>query len=245
VPEAEFGEKVHGYFLALMKDFVTPMGLPLVTIPKESFDAILAALTTHLGISHAWLVDAATLTATELVGAVAGVVSVALNWTKDDVKQFSALAGSLGLSSLASANPLLAIVALVSLAQAYQKAAHSGGYGELAKGIAKGGFGTGVSMAAAAIIPGAWVGLMVGICAGVLAHKAFEKGEQVLADVDWTEVAMFVQRYLTPRIMLCAVAPAAETAGLSATAEAAGRMAEAGRLLANQAGGAFARFRRT
>lgn len=191
-----FLERIQGYFLALMKDFVTPMGLPFVTIPKEGFDAAADVLFEHLGVSKAWLVDAASLTATELLGAVIGVVSVALNWSNDDIRRFSSLIGSLGLSSIASTNPMLAIVTLVALARAYQQAAHGGERGALAKGVARGALGAGASMAVASLAPGAWIGLIAIVCVGVVSNKAFDKGEQMLGDVDWAALAQRAQAYL-------------------------------------------------
>ena len=194
--DAPLLEQVQGCFLALMKDFVTPMGLPFATISKESFDGVSEALSDHIGVSNAWLVDAVTLTATELLGSVIGVVSVTLNWSNSDVQKFSGLVGSMGLSSLASGNPVLLVVAVVALARAYQKAAHGDDIRGLAKGVVKGGLGTGFSLAVASLAPPVWIGVIVIICFGVLSGRAFDKGEQVFRDTDWAELSRVVQAYL-------------------------------------------------
>lgn len=78
----------------------------------------------------------------------------------------------MGISSIASANPALAVVTLVTLAKSFIDARQEGNYKEFIEGLAQGGVGTGAFLATAAVVGGpVWVGLLVGMCAGVVVHK--------------------------------------------------------------------------
>ncbi|HSV28267.1 MAG TPA: hypothetical protein VLL76_01875, partial [Candidatus Omnitrophota bacterium] len=62
-----FTAEVLGYAGGLWKDLVTPMGLPVMTFDKADFDQVAGALQDTLGITRAWVADAASFTSTELL----------------------------------------------------------------------------------------------------------------------------------------------------------------------------------
>jgi hypothetical protein len=190
-------EEAGSFLSAIWKDVVTPMGLPIKTLKREEFEATAQVLNETWGISRAWLMDAASFTATEGAGAIVGALAVSLNWKETDVRKFSALVGSFGISAAVSANPFLAVVAIVALAKSFEEARYRKEYGSLIKGASKGGAGTGAFLGATSLVAGpTWVGLMVGVVCAVLAQKGYEKGDEVLRDVSWPDVAKFTTDYL-------------------------------------------------
>ncbi|HEY4743231.1 MAG TPA: hypothetical protein VIH45_01105, partial [Desulfuromonadaceae bacterium] len=132
-------EDVKGYVHALWKDLVTPMGLPVFTVDQVKFHELSARLTDSFGISPVWLKDAISVTATELIGSVTAVLAMSLNWSINDRHKFAGLVGSYGVSTLASANPLLAIVTLVCLARAFQQARIAEDRGRVISSAVRGG----------------------------------------------------------------------------------------------------------
>lgn len=196
-PDDTLLQEAGEYLSAIWKDVVTPMGLPIATLRREQFEAVSRMMGEAFGVSREWLMDAASLTATEGAGAIVGALAVVLNWKETDVKQFAAVVGSFGLSAAVSANPFLALVAIVALARSFQEARYKKEYGSLGRGVLKGGVGTGAFLGAASLVSGpAWIGLMVGIVSAVLAHKGYEKSEKVFHDVKWSQVAKFTKGYL-------------------------------------------------
>ena len=110
-----------------------------------------------------------------LLGTSIGMIAVVLNWDKKQVKEFASLAGSLGISSIANANPALAVVTLATLAKSFIDAKQKGHYSEFVKGLAKGGVGTGAFLATASAIGGpVWIGILAGVCVGAVAHKSMD-----------------------------------------------------------------------
>ena len=196
-PDDTLMQEAGGYLSAIWKDVVTPMGLPVVTLNREQFDVTADIMGEALGVSRDWLMDAASFTATEGAGAVVGALAVALSWSETDIKRFSALVGSFGLSAAVSANPFLAVIAIVALARSFNAARYRKKYGSFSKGILKGGVGTGTFLGATSLVAGpAWIGLMVGVVCAVLAHKGFEKGEEVAKDVSWSDISKFTLNYI-------------------------------------------------
>lgn len=196
-PDDTFSQTVGHYFVALWKDVVTPNGLPFVTFNHDSFQETSGTLHDVLGISTGWLKDWVSYTATEVIGASVGVMAVLLNWKAEDVRRFSNLVGSYGLSAAFGHNPILLLLAVVCLGRAFHEARMKQQYGFLAKDALKGGFGTGVFLAVTSTCaPHIFVGLMFGVCAGVMAHKGFDRGSAALSRVNWSEIASFIYRFL-------------------------------------------------
>jgi len=174
-PDDTFLQEVVGYSTALGKDLSSSVGIPLFDWSKSSYDQVASALSGTFHIPRSWFSDLLHVNATELIGTSIGTIAVALNWNKKQVKEFSSLAGSLGISSIVSANPALAVVTLATLAKSFADAKQKGDYSEFVNGLAKGGIGTGAFLATASAIGGpVWVGLLAGTCVGAVVHKTMD-----------------------------------------------------------------------
>jgi hypothetical protein len=96
----------------------------------------------------------------------------------------------LGISSIASANPALAVVGLVTLAKAFVDARQEGDYRKVVVGFSKRGVGTGAILATAVAIPGpGWVGIVAGMCVGSVVRKTMNT-------VEVSQIASFMETSL-------------------------------------------------
>lgn len=194
-PDDTFLQEVVGYATALGKDLSSSVGVPLFDWSKSSYDQVVGALSTTFDIPKPWFADLLHVNATELVGTTIGAIAVALNWNKKQVREFSSLAGSLGISSIASANPALAVVALAALAKSLVDAKQKGNYSEFVDGLAKGGVGTGAFLVTASAIGGSvWIGILAGMCVGAVVHKTMDA-------VEVSQIATFVEMSLRKAIV--------------------------------------------
>ncbi|MYA50846.1 MAG: hypothetical protein F4Y25_08975 [Chloroflexi bacterium] len=141
-------QEAFGTVLGLLRDGTTSMGLPIVTWDEATFDRVAIALQSHLEIPKGWFYDLNTYDATELLGGTIGTVALFLHWNRADTEAFARLAGGLGLSSIAAANPALLVVTVVALAKAFHEARRTGDYEAFVDGQAKGLVGTGSTLAA-------------------------------------------------------------------------------------------------
>ena len=131
-----------------------------------------------LGISRTWVKDMVTFTATEFIGAVLGALALVLSWNKADVRRFSEIVGSLGLTALVGANPLLVLVTIVGLAKCFHEARHGAGFKRIASGGGRGMVGTTALLGASRLMPApAWVTLMLGVVSYLVAAKLYDKAE--------------------------------------------------------------------
>ncbi|MCY4448429.1 MAG: hypothetical protein OXE02_06255 [Chloroflexi bacterium] len=180
-----------GTVLGLLRDGTTSMGLPIVTWNEATFDRVAEALQSHLEIPKGWFYDLNTYDAAELLGGTIGTVALALRWNRADTEAFARLAGGLGLSSVASANPALLVVTVVALAKAFHEAHRTGDYEGFIDGQAKGLVGTGSTLAAVSVVGVAGgptgVALLAGLTAGLLANRATR-------NVSLTQVSAVVAR---------------------------------------------------
>lgn len=185
-PDDTFLQEVVGYASALGKDLASPVGIPLFGMTKPSYDHVAGFLNTTFHIPKRWFSDMLHVNATELVGASIATISVALNWNKTQTREFAGLAASLGISSIANANPVLAVVSLVTLSKSVMEAKRQGGVTDVVNGLTRGGVGTGVFLATSAVVGGpAWIGLLCGMCVASVAQRATE-------DFDVSEAAAFI-----------------------------------------------------
>ena len=190
-PEEGWVQRAEGYVSALWKDMATPKGIPVVTWDKQAFDAVAGFLNETLGISRNWVKDMATFTATEFVGAVLGAVALALSWDKAELRRFSEIVASLGLSALVGANPILVMVTIVGLAKSFHEARHGAGFKRVLSGGGRGMVGTTALLGASRLMPApAWVTLMLGVVSYLVATKLYDKAEPKAEEVaqivgDW------------------------------------------------------------
>jgi len=189
-PDDTFLQEAVGYISALSKDISTHVGIPLTTWSKSSYDQIANSMDTKFNIPKEWFSDFLHANATEVIGASIGTIAIALNWNDKQAEKFASLAGGLGISAIASANPLLAVVTLVALSKSFVDADQKGDYMEMVNGLSKGGVGTGVFLAASSVIGGpVWVGILAGMCVGVVVHKTMDT-------VDIPQITDFVKTSL-------------------------------------------------
>lgn len=168
------------------------------TVASESFTLV------NLEISSSWLNDLASYDVVELVAGSIGILAVALNWNNDDVEEFSSIVGSIGLSAVVSANPLMLIVTIAALAKAFHSARKSGDWKEFSDGLAKGGICTGAVLLTTSLVSGpSVVVLLTGICVGILAHQATKR-------VSFVEIGQFMVHEIrkAPPLLESAVASA-------------------------------------
>lgn len=185
-----FLQEVIGYATALGKDLSSYVGIPLFDLSKSSYDQVAGALNTTFHIPKSWFADLLHVNATELVGTTIGTIAIALNWNKKQVKEFASLAGSLGIVSIASANPALAVVTLPALAKSFADARQKGDYAEFVNGLAKGRVGTGAFLATASAVGGpVWIGILAGMCVGTIVHRTMHA-------VEVSEIATFMETSL-------------------------------------------------
>jgi len=179
-------DEIGGYFSAIWKDMATPQGVPLVSISRENYEDIADAITQTLGVPRSWVSDALTVNGAELFASSFGVIALALNWSKDDKEKFGEIAATIGLSAAFSANPMMGLVSLVSIAKAFQQGRSKQAYTEVLNGIAKGGIGTGVFIGVSSVVGGpTWVGLLVGLCLAVFARNHLDRKIDVSDLVEW------------------------------------------------------------
>ncbi len=190
LPDDTLLQEIVGYATAAGKDLSSHVGLPLLGMTRDSYNQV-AALTDTFHIPRAWTQDMLHVNGVELVGTAIATLAVALHWTSAETEEFARVAGSLGVSAVASANPTLALVTLAVFAKAFMQAKNKGDYVEAVEGLAKGGVGTGLFLVTASAVTGpisgpVWLGMVAGLCAAAVTHR-------VTRNVHVSDVAAFVQ----------------------------------------------------
>ncbi len=110
-------EQVNGYFGALWKDATTPKGLPFMTMEKQTYDSLANKLSNY-GVSRNWTYDALSYDALEILGAGISAAAVVYFLKTEQIEELSEALGAMGIVSIVSANPLLALVMISSIAYA-------------------------------------------------------------------------------------------------------------------------------
>lgn len=119
--EDTFVQEVMGYASAMTKDFVTTMGMPFKTMEKSTFDSMVDMLSGIPGVDREYLYDLCTTNAAELTASALSVVGLILSFKNDDRKKVGEILGTMGVSTVVSANPILGIITVVATAYAYKK----------------------------------------------------------------------------------------------------------------------------
>ena len=188
-PDDNIAQEAWGFIQGLLRDGTTSKGLPFANWDKATYEQVSSWLDNTFHIPKNWFYDLNSYDAAELLGGAIGAVALALNWNRADTEQFARFVGSMGLASVISANPLLMIVTVVSLAKAFHKAHETGEYAEFLDGQLRGAMGTGATLAAVSLIGAAGgpagAALLTGLIAGVLVNKATKH-------VSITQIGQFV-----------------------------------------------------
>ena len=175
-PDDSIIQEAVGTVSAIFSDFVTVRGIPFFTWDKDTFDSVAGMLESNLHIPKSWFYDLNTINATELLTASIGAFALILNWNSEDREAFAKTIGSTAIVSVIGANPILMVVTLAALAKSFTDARRDGNYTEFVEGLAKGGVVTGVVIASALFVGGpVYVGLLAGICTGVIASTVMNK----------------------------------------------------------------------
>lgn len=119
-PDDSFQQEVLGYVSALWKDVTTTKGLPFVTVSKENFEASVKALDWIPGVDRKYLYDLLSFDAMEILSTSLGAVGVLFALKKKDQKVLAELLGSMGISSILSANPIMGIFVIATAGYAYK-----------------------------------------------------------------------------------------------------------------------------
>ena len=120
-PDAGFARQLGEAVRELWKDMATPRGIPLLTLDKAQFEEFAAFAAEAFGIKRDWLLDMATMTATELGGAAAAGAAFAMGRLQTDSARYFRLCGSLGMSAAVAANPVLAAGVVVTILHAARR----------------------------------------------------------------------------------------------------------------------------
>ncbi|MCY4262559.1 MAG: hypothetical protein OXC97_04495 [Candidatus Dadabacteria bacterium] len=113
------GGQVSGYLNALWKDMTTPKGLPFVTLEKQTYDSAANWMSRTIpGVDKQWVYDAFSYDVFEILSAGISAAAVIYYLDKDQVEELSELLGSMGIVSIVSANPILAMVLISAVAYA-------------------------------------------------------------------------------------------------------------------------------
>ena len=185
-PDDSIIEEAVGTVSAIFHDFVTVRGIPFFTWDKATFDNVAGMLESNLHIPKSWFYDLNTINATELLTASVGTFALILNWNNEDRGAFAKTIGRTAIVSAIGANPILMLVTLAAMAKSFTDARREKNYTEFVEGLAKGGVVTGAIIATASVVGGpVYVGLIAGICTGVVANK-------VMNGVDGAAIRDFV-----------------------------------------------------
>lgn len=119
LPEDTVFEELSGLLSALWKDSTTVRGLPFATIEPESYERWAAWADAMPGMDRAWLADLASYDAFEILSGGLGVVGVLFCLRAEDEERLCEFLGSIGISSVLYANPLLGLAAIATVAYMY------------------------------------------------------------------------------------------------------------------------------
>jgi len=188
-PDDSIIQEAVGTVSAIFHDFVTVRGIPFFTWDKDTFDSVKDMLESNFHIPKSWFNELNAITATELLTTSIGALALILNWNNEDREAFAKTIASTAIISVLSPNPILFVVTLAALAKSFTDARREGNYTEFVEGLAKGGVVTGAVIGTASVVGGpVYVGLLAGICTGVVANKVMNK-------VDGVAIRDFVASY--------------------------------------------------
>lgn len=113
-------QEIIGWVKAYGKDFTTPMGMPFFTLDKADFDGWVEAIAGKFpGIDRKYLYDLTSFDAMEIFAAGLGVVGVFFAFKKEDKEKVAEILGSMGISSIIAANPIMGLTTIAVTAYAY------------------------------------------------------------------------------------------------------------------------------
>jgi len=168
-------DELKNYFISMVKDLQTPMGIPLHNIEnKEAYDLLVSKISSTFLIKKQWLYDIQEVNLLEVFSSTLGVVALFFGWKKKDKEEFAELCASLGLAGAVGANPLLLIISLVSLAKAYTQNKNKNKFN---KGSLRGFVGMGSFIMTASLFSSPIIGVIIGLAVAISVKKSLKKLE--------------------------------------------------------------------
>jgi len=128
-------QEVIEYVTALWKDITTKMGLPVSTLDKTNYDNFAIWVSNNVPfIDKTYLYDLLSFDIFEVIGSGIGTVAFLFALNKKDQKKIAEILGSMGVTTIASANPIMAIIVVFMVGYAYFIKKHKLEKEALAKG---------------------------------------------------------------------------------------------------------------
>jgi len=115
------GQEIAGYTSALVKDFVTKMGIPIVTISRKSFNSIAEKMSVIPGVDKSYIYKLLSINGAKLISSVLTLTVYIFGLKKKDAGEISEILGSMSICSIVAANPLLGVFTIISAVFAYRK----------------------------------------------------------------------------------------------------------------------------
>ena len=171
VKDDSLRQEVAAFLRAYWKDVVTPMGMPVFTLDRSSFQNIVE-FADKFSVEASWLKDLASFTASEGAGALAAVIGASLAWRKSEIEEFSEHAAVIAGSAALAANPLALTIAIILVARSLHVGRQEGILGKVMANFGWGMAKTGAFVGASALVGGGvWIGVVSGIAASLLVAK--------------------------------------------------------------------------
>lgn len=116
-------QEVIGFVSGVWKDVTTVKGLPFATVDKGGFDSWAEAVNGWgiPGLNSKYLYDLLSFDALEILSTSLGVVGVVFALKAEDKEKLAEILGSMGIVSIASANPIMGVFTIVMAAYGYKK----------------------------------------------------------------------------------------------------------------------------
>jgi len=184
VPNDTVVNELQAYIRELWKDLVTPNGLPLFTWDHATYKSFQAALTHALHVNHAWVNDLVSYTATDLGGGIAALAALLLNLKATDPHRYYDVCGSIGVSAVIAANPIVMAIAIISLlraAQQEQKPARPWARFRRSAAFARGIIAAGLTILVMGAIGGA-IGVVAGLVVSIAVRIVLKWSEEKLRE---------------------------------------------------------------
>lgn len=171
VKDDSLRQEVSAFLRAYWKDVVTPMGMPVFTLDRSSFENIVE-FSDKFSVEASWLKDLASFTASEGAGALAAVIGASLAWRKSEIEEFSEHAAVIAGSAAVAANPLALTIAIILIARSVHVGRQESVLGKVMTNFGWGMAKTVAFVGASALVGGGvWIGVVSGIAASLLVAK--------------------------------------------------------------------------
>ena len=171
VKDDSLRQEVSAFLRAYWKDVVTPMGMPVFTLDRSSFENIVE-FSDKFSVEASWLKDLASFTASEGAGALAAVIGASLAWRKSEIEEFPEHAAVIAGSAAVAANPLALTIAIILIARSVHVGRQESVLGKVMTNFGWGMAKTGAFVGASALVGGGvWIGVVSGIAASLLVAK--------------------------------------------------------------------------